>query len=95
MKIINNENYIIKVNKFYKKRIKEENIVKEKIEEIFIKILLKNIRLTTPKNKLFNEEKNEIYNEIYDQKISEILSKKGINLINNNTNMLQNKKYDI
>ncbi|WP_343183887.1 hypothetical protein RJK19_01160 [Buchnera aphidicola (Ceratovacuna keduensis)] len=86
MKILDNQNNIIKFNNIYKEQKKNSNIVKEKIEEIFIKILLKNIRLTIPKNELFNEKKNEVYNEIYDQKISEIISKRGLNIINNKNN---------
>ncbi|WP_343154612.1 hypothetical protein RJK70_01155 [Buchnera aphidicola (Pseudoregma panicola)] len=86
MKILNNENYTIKSNNIYENQKNNSNIIKEKIEEIFIKILLKNIRMTIPENTLFNEKKNEVYNEIYDQQISEILSKRGLNIINNKYN---------
>ncbi|BGI51461.1 MAG: hypothetical protein BucCj_2170 [Buchnera aphidicola (Ceratovacuna japonica)] len=81
MNNINNEINIIKLSNINKVEKKNSNIIKEKMEEIFIKILLRNIRITTPKNKLFNEKNNEIYNEIYDQKLSEIMSKRGINFI--------------
>ncbi|WP_343188058.1 hypothetical protein RJD23_01170 [Buchnera aphidicola (Ceratoglyphina bambusae)] len=78
MKISNN-----KINlEILKNNKNNSNLIKEKTEEIFIKIFLKNMRLSIPKNKLFKENNNEIYYEIYDQKISEILSKRGINLIN-------------
>ncbi|WP_343188936.1 hypothetical protein RJI84_01160 [Buchnera aphidicola (Chaitoregma tattakana)] len=88
MKILNIEKNITGYEKLYKTNTQNNNIIKEKMEEIFIKMLLKNIRLTSPKNELFNENKNDIYHEIYDQTISEIISKRGINLIN----MIKNQK---
>ena len=66
-----------------KKDIEQDILnISKKIEGLFFKIILKNMRNSLPKNDLFNNETKSMYEDIYDETISQKISEKGFGLAN-------------
>ena len=70
--------------KYSLKKDSKKNIlnVATEVESLFIKIMLKSMRNSIPKEGLLENNTESMYTDIYDQQISKNMSEKGFGLAN-------------